>query len=799
MKKQWLAITLLFISFGALYAQGNQNEQQAEEAFDAYFELPREAIFLHLNKDTYIAGEEIWFKGYVYDRQESIPFKETSNVYVGIYDSIGRQISKKLYLAKEGYLQGNIPVDSTFVTGSYYIKAATNWMKNFKEDDTYVQKVKILNKKPLAMSAQDEQQYDVQFLPEGGNLIAEIPNTIGVKAIDEQGYGVAIASGVITDENGKEVARFGNSVLGLNKFTMQPALGQRYSATVKLSNQKELKLSLPLALTQGINVTVNNDFEDKVIITLGANNATRKRIKGKRFYLLVHRDGIARKIELTFDEAKLTNSFTLKREVLHKGINIITLFDENAKPVLERILFNAQGIANQEIEVVYAAQVFDSLRLSVNMKAKGKHNLSISVLPEETVSYGSKQTILSTFYLKPYLKGFVENPAYYFQEMNAKKKAQLDVLLLTQGWSKYHWNTILNNTPEALYEFERGITLNGTLNEPNLSTTDKVFVYPTKNHDSQVLEVAPDKKKFSIVNYFLEQGEELKVSLLTNNKKLVRPKMFMNAVNRNSKDNIVRIWEDKFSEKQLWNEENNTAPKFNLTKETIRLNEVVVTEKKKRSLADDNSLIPNYLKNKVTEVDESMLRTFPLVLDIIRARGYDVQESLSFGSTDRLRIASRRDGRPARIILDGVPLPELNILVNLRTDKIESFLFDKIGSREGVQNGRSEVIYLYSRRGGKELDYDNGSVPNSFSLVVDNGFEPKKQFYTPKYPSYFDSSFQKYGVIHWAPEVITNNEGKAFFNIVNTGLEKMTLFIEGMGEDGSVFSMVKTIQVNPNN
>ncbi|WP_394749781.1 hypothetical protein [Spongiimicrobium salis] len=794
MKKVLLTIIVLSISYGKLTAQESRKERKAEKAFDAYFELPREAIFLHLNKDTYVAGEEIWFKGYVYDRQKNTPFKETSNVYVGIYDSIGKQINKKLYLAKGGYLQGNIPVDSSFVSGSYYIKAATNWMKNFKEDDAYVQKIKILYKQPLAMIAPEAPQYDLQFLPEGGNLIADVPNSIGVKAIDEQGYGVAIESGVVRDESGNEVARFDNSILGLDKFTMIPGFGKRYKATVTFANKKELTVPLPAALARGINIRLNNDLRDKVIITLGANKATRRAIKGKRFYLLVHRDGIARKIDLTFDDSKLTNSFTIERKLLNTGINIVTLFDENAKPILERLLFNARGIVPQNVDVAHTAQVHDSLRLSVQLQAKGKHNLSISVLPEETISYMHKDNILSTFYLKPYLHGFVENPAYYFKDMNAKKRGQLDVLLLTQGWSKYNWNAILNRAPEQLYVFERGISLNGTLNEPDLGARDKIFVYPTKNHDSEVIKVGPDKKKFSIVNYFLEQGEELKVSLLTNNKKLVRPKMYMNSINRNTNDNISRIWEDNFSEKQLWNIENNATPEYTLTKETIRLNEVVVTEEVKRPLAEDNGFIPDYLKNKVTEVDEQLARNFPNIEDLIRSRGYDVMRI--FGD---LIISSRRDGRSPVVILDGRRLPDLRFILNLPISRIESFLFDKIGSREGVRSGLSEVIYLYSRRGGKELDYDNGKVPNSFSLVVDNGFEPKKQFYTPKYPSYFDSTFQKYGVIHWAPEVITDKRGRAFFNIVDTGLEKITLFIEGMGEDGSLFSTVETIHLNPDN
>jgi len=64
---------------------------------------------------------------------------------VGIYDSLGKQIDKKLYLGANGYTKGNILIDSTFTSGEYYIKASTNWMRNFKEQDAFVQKINIIN------------------------------------------------------------------------------------------------------------------------------------------------------------------------------------------------------------------------------------------------------------------------------------------------------------------------------------------------------------------------------------------------------------------------------------------------------------------------------------------------------------------------------------------------------------------------------------------------------------------------------------------------------------------------------
>ena len=129
----------IFVGIGLSRLQGQTtNVKDYTKAFKTYFELPRETTYLHSNKSAYVVGEEIWFKGYVYNRQKGKPFKETSNIYIGIYDSIGRPLSKKLFRSKEGFFNGSIKVDSTYSTGSYYLKVYKNWMKNFIEDDAYV-------------------------------------------------------------------------------------------------------------------------------------------------------------------------------------------------------------------------------------------------------------------------------------------------------------------------------------------------------------------------------------------------------------------------------------------------------------------------------------------------------------------------------------------------------------------------------------------------------------------------------------------------------------------------------------
>ncbi|HAI40464.1 MAG TPA: hypothetical protein DCM40_21350, partial [Maribacter sp.] len=105
----------------------------------------------------------VWLKGYVYDRHNGKPFSETTTVHVGLYNVDGKKFDDYHFKASNGYFKGNIAVDSMLVSGEYYLRSSTNWMKNFIEDDSFVQKITILNEK-LIEKAKSVREYDIQFL-----------------------------------------------------------------------------------------------------------------------------------------------------------------------------------------------------------------------------------------------------------------------------------------------------------------------------------------------------------------------------------------------------------------------------------------------------------------------------------------------------------------------------------------------------------------------------------------------------------------------------------------------------------
>ncbi|MGB5609363.1 MAG: hypothetical protein WBM79_09355, partial [Eudoraea sp.] len=83
MRKIFYIVLLSVILCSSLPAQNNTS---IKESYESYFELPRESIFLHLNKSTYVVGEELWFSAYAYDRKNNVPFTQTTNLHVALYN-----------------------------------------------------------------------------------------------------------------------------------------------------------------------------------------------------------------------------------------------------------------------------------------------------------------------------------------------------------------------------------------------------------------------------------------------------------------------------------------------------------------------------------------------------------------------------------------------------------------------------------------------------------------------------------------------------------------------------------------
>ncbi|MFD2434710.1 hypothetical protein ACFSO9_14960 [Mesonia maritima] len=142
-RKILLVVTLL-VGFTGL-AQKEKPSLKIKQKYQEYFSLDREAFFLHLNKNVFIPGEDIWFSAYAFNPKRNTPNFETTNLYVKLLDENLKPYSTKTIFINKGKGSGYFKLD-TLPAGSYRLVAHTNYMKNFSEDYYYNAEFTILQK-----------------------------------------------------------------------------------------------------------------------------------------------------------------------------------------------------------------------------------------------------------------------------------------------------------------------------------------------------------------------------------------------------------------------------------------------------------------------------------------------------------------------------------------------------------------------------------------------------------------------------------------------------------------------------
>ena len=158
MKKVYLFI-LLFLCITHAYGQKRDVVNSIPQKFLEFCSnFPREEIFIHTDRDFYIAGENIWFSVYLAERKTSLSSSNSSIAYLEILNFDNRPVIRKRVKLENGCGEGQVVLPDTLSSGIYTIRAYTNWMKNFLPDNCFIKKLSVYNavssqaylKKPLA-------------------------------------------------------------------------------------------------------------------------------------------------------------------------------------------------------------------------------------------------------------------------------------------------------------------------------------------------------------------------------------------------------------------------------------------------------------------------------------------------------------------------------------------------------------------------------------------------------------------------------------------------------------------------
>ncbi|MBS1528486.1 MAG: hypothetical protein JST19_22755, partial [Bacteroidetes bacterium] len=464
---------LLFLPlfFGALhcFAQNGTITDKLGSYLSAHI---TEKAYLQLDKPYYAAGDTMYFKAYLTMGERHVLSNISGVLHVDLIGPQNKIVQSINLQSGDGVTWGDFALPDSLAAGNYRLRAWTRWMRN--DPGSFFEKVVpvgSLQNRKVSESAVPKKRVnniaDLQFFPEGGGLVEGLKSRIAFKATGTNGLGIMV-KGVVLDNENKAVCTFAAAHLGMGSFELTPQPGETYRAKATFADGSENIINLPVAQEKGIELAVDNDSIPKASVKIMVNPAYYAENKGKSYRLLIYSGGVVNTVNFRLDSLSMKMDIIKRR--LFTGIATITLFSETNEPLCERLIFvqnyDQLNLHTTTDKPVYTTRqkVHIDLHALTRAGEPAVGHFSVSVTDEDKVpeNENDETTILSHLLLTSDLKGYVEQPNYYFTNITDKTTADLDLVMLTHGYRRFEWKKLLDNAyPKPQYQPEQALEIAG--------------------------------------------------------------------------------------------------------------------------------------------------------------------------------------------------------------------------------------------------------------------------------------------------------------------------------------------------
>ena len=483
------AIIALFLAFIAIKAQ-SPNDEAAKRALQVGHVMQQERVYLHFDNSAYYLGETMWFKAYVSYGTNDRKTAPSKVLYVELVAPEGYVVETKKYkIDDNGCCNGEFELKPLLLSGYYEVRAYTRYMLNWGKDAIFSRVFPVFDKvngdnwdfknmldrrRSWAEEGKwitpEESEAELKFYPEGGHLVAGLSSKV---AYELRGLDGMLINEEITIYAEKEpLLTTSPTHQGKGVFEFTPQAGIKYtaefSAEDKKGKKKKHKFKLPNIEESGVTITAGENT-DNIVIKI--NSTSKKEIA----LALVHRGEINYYKEI----GGATASFTIDKKELPEGVNKAIVFSDKI-PLAERCLFvmhdSLQDNDRSSVKLIVtgnnekignlALAPYEKIALKI-AREDGKPipagaDISLAVSDVAgNVKTSWDYNLYTYMLLGSEIKGYIPNAAQYFDKENANRKENLDLIMLTNGWTAYDWSKLTQDTLRNLHPTEYGITLCG--------------------------------------------------------------------------------------------------------------------------------------------------------------------------------------------------------------------------------------------------------------------------------------------------------------------------------------------------
>ncbi|EKB48781.1 TonB-dependent receptor plug domain-containing protein [Cecembia lonarensis] len=891
MKKVPYIILLLLIPFTYLFTSFQKKpgiNELTEKIISmmAYYvdEIPEEKVFLHLDKNLYAAGDNIWFSAFLTAGSPDVPSPLSKVLYVDLLDNNGNLLQQKTIRMEEGHGFGDIKLDPFTREGLYHIKAYSYWLKGFgdeavfqtsiqvmdpynlkfqpevsfslKEEGLKVRytaeiravnnalqalagenlKYELLNREKVLQSGnfeldaegkhflsfdlqadelkqvmalqliQEENEaysisrkfilpfpsssLDVQFLPEGGDLIAGFNNKVAVRAIYPDGSPIQLKGRILSEDN--EIT-FETNASGLGQFTINPSLDNKIGVELESSAGKFIK-PLGEVKSKGINLAVDNSNPNLLNVLIQAKDFLDISPSGEAL-LVIHARGRIGYMQV-LDLRNGVTGARVNKSQLPNGINQVTVFEPDGTPMAERLAYIAleQNI-NLELEATEVntrPRGKNSWKLHISGEAFEGGNYSIAIVDATELPGEINSNIISYLKLESELKGTIHQPKQFFG--STRDDAGIDLVMLTHGWRRFNWQDVLDGKIENKNFIEQGINITGQItpkNEGRRGLTGGLINVFSKGSTEDFLAVEfGENGKFIIDD--LEFQDTTLLTLSANDrrhKELVNLALdpplskYANWPGFNPKIDQFQI-SPSVREYLITADKRKTAEASYGDVGEIQIDEFVLESQKFDPLEEQITRMYGKGDASLTPSDIGGFEAFRDIWELLQGRFAGVRiipDPLSGAPSIRIRgVGSVQAGTQPLILLDNVPI-DASFASSIPPRDLAAVEIFKDAATLAVfgAGGANGAIALYSKRGAGMESVGDGVLNVRFP-----GYSVSKEFYIPSYNKENSPAPDYRTTLYWNPRIqwTDNSANIEFFN--NDVVQKFKVVVQGMDRFG---------------
>ncbi|MBC7914895.1 MAG: hypothetical protein H7Y07_12325, partial [Pyrinomonadaceae bacterium] len=280
----------------------------------------------------------------------------------------------------------------------------------------------------------------VRFFPEGGNMVAGLESNVGWEVKNAQDLPLSIRGTL--HRNNELVKAVSTNSYGGGTFKITPDGKSRYSVKIAANSylKRDTVFMLPEAIDSGVVLhTPKAIVNDTLQLTLFS-----KGIQDVKVRIHNYCESFASFRAQGHPTGKKLNVI-LGPEV-PKGIAVITILDQDEKPLAERLFFahHNQG-GKAEItpdKKVYGRKEKVVLKLKLTEKSGTAIPgiVSVACVQDNRIESIKQQDIVSYVYLKHDLAALNPDPL----GRGIENKDYLETMLMIKGWRRYTWQNLIN-------------------------------------------------------------------------------------------------------------------------------------------------------------------------------------------------------------------------------------------------------------------------------------------------------------------------------------------------------------------